>query len=307
MVYSEPFTGANYNNGSLPPFPVYQTSDMMESQCWYGDTSLAASGLSEVQMNATYDVTENTQTDALAGIFNQNPLPPLIHHMESKNYDSSVERSGLTFYGPQERSRNGGLDNLVQLSQWMPKEEPISFMDTDCQYAESPAFPVQPVNVNNTPVYLSALKGEADTSDVAPETLRSETRTNRERARGAESRRRYIVSQRVQALQALLPPALKDKRGNQESIVQDVIGHIKYLQLQLKELSRSRLGGDSSSGPSKFNEGQQPHEQLFVESLEENLESLLQENPAEAHKLFESKGLYAVPMAFSNALLCNKV
>lgn len=114
----------------------------------------------------------------------------------------------------------------------MPKEEPISFMDTDCQYAEvknsylpfpqptlayschvylilscilfifssvvdlvceithmqqSPAFPVQPVNVNNTPVYLSALKGEADTSDVAPETLRSETRTNRERARGAES------------------------------------------------------------------------------------------------------------------------
>lgn len=113
MVYSEPFTGANYNNGSLPPFPVYQTSDMMESQCWYGDTSLAASGLSEVQMNATYDVTENTQTDALAGIFNQNPLPPLIHHMESKNYDSSVERSGLTFYGPQERSRNGGLDNLV--------------------------------------------------------------------------------------------------------------------------------------------------------------------------------------------------
>lgn len=52
---------------------------------------------------------------------------------------------------------------------------------------QSPAFPVQPVNMNDTHVHLSKLKEEVDTSDVAPESLRSVTRTNRPQSRGAES------------------------------------------------------------------------------------------------------------------------
>ncbi|XP_021727848.1 uncharacterized protein LOC110694971 [Chenopodium quinoa] len=310
MVCSEqvPFSGADYYNGNLLPFPADQTSAMLDSQFWYGDTILAANGFSQVPMNAIHNATDVTQSDALAG-FNHIPLStdPFIDRLEVQNYDISAQRSSLPFYGTQESSRHGGLDNFV-LNQWMPKEEPISFMDMEWQQVESPAFPVQAANVNDTHEFLSNVKVEADTSDVAPVTLKSVSRTNRERSKEAETRRRLIISQRVQDLHDLLPATFKDKRGNQESIVNDVIGHIKYLQLQLKELSRSRLGGDSSSGPLKFDEGYghyQPHEQMFGESLDKILGSLLEENPVAAHNLFESKGLCMVPMASTDALSCN--
>ncbi|XP_021760157.1 uncharacterized protein LOC110724982 isoform X2 [Chenopodium quinoa] len=311
MVCSEqvPFSGADFYNGNLLPFPpADQTSAMMDSQFWYRDTILAANGFSQVPMNTIYNATDVTHSDALAGLTHI-PLStdPFIDHSEAQNYDISALRSSIPFYGPQESSGHGGLDNFV-LNQWMPKEEPISYMDMEWQQVESPVFPVQAGNVNDTHEFLSNVKVEADTSDVAPVTLRSVSRTNRERSKEAETRRRLIISQRVQDLHDLLPATFKDKRGNQESVVNDVIGHIKYLQLQLKELSRSRLGGDSSSGPLKFDEGYghyQSHEQMFGESLEEILGSLLEENPVAAHNLFESKGLCMVPMASTDALLCN--
>ncbi|KAL2933453.1 Transcription factor bHLH69 [Bienertia sinuspersici] len=272
MIHGEqpPFQGADYYNESLLPFSVDQTSDMTEDdQCCYGDTILAANGFSEVHMNAVYNATESTQTDASPDIFNHIPLmaEPLTDH----------------------------------LSHWTPKEETVSsgtYMNMEWQQAESGAFPFQAVNTNNTQEFQSYLKGEVDTSHVSPKSNRRSSRKTREQSRESESRRRNMLSQRVQALQELLPP-MKDKRNIQESTVQDAIGHIKYLQLQLKELSRSRLGGESSSGSLKFVEGYghyHPHEEMLDEPLEEVIGRLFEENPAAVHELLKKKGLYMLPL-----------
>lgn len=319
MVRSEqvPFFGADCYNGSPLSFPADATSDLMDSQCWYRDSILAASGFSQVQMNAMCNVTEITQTDVSPEPFNHIPLRTelLIDRFEVNNYESPIERSGFLQHGQQESSRHGGLNNVMS-NQWMrmPKVEPISsgsFMNVEWQQDElqhSPAFPLQAVNMNDTHEFQSNFMGEVDTSDVTSKSLSSMSTKFRERSREAESRRKFILKQRVQALQNLLPATLKGKRSSKESVVDDAIGHIKYLQLQVKEMSRSRLGCDSSSGPLRFIEGYghyQPHEQMFGESLEENFGSLLEENPSAAHKLLESKGLFMVPMASIDALPCN--
>lgn len=303
MTHGEqaPFSGADY----------YNAIDMMEDHYCYKDTIPAVSDFSEVQMNSIYNVTESTQINASAEVFNCIPLltEQLIGFLDVNNYCSSFERSGLTFYGPKDSSGVEGPDNYY-LSHWSPKEETVSsgtFMNMEWQHAESAAFQVEAVNTNNSHEFQSTMKEEVDTSDVSPTSLRM-SRNVRERSRETEYRRIYVVNQRVQALRELLPTMSKDKRNIQESTVQDAIDHIKYLQLQLKELTRSRLGGETSSDPLKFFEGYghyHPHGEMLDEPLEEILGNLFEENSAAASKLLESKGLYMLPMA-SDALLCTQ-
>ncbi|TXG63608.1 hypothetical protein EZV62_010602 [Acer yangbiense] len=122
---------------------------------------------------------------------------------------------------------------------------------------------------------------------------------SKQRAATTDRHRRMRIADRLVSLQELLPHSAE---GSQAAILDDIIDHIKFLQLQLKELSQSRLGGQPSSQPFIFLEGYGHYilgEQMTNEPLEEMMGKLLETNPAAATKLLESKGLYMRPVSLA--------
>ncbi|XP_044501486.1 transcription factor bHLH7-like isoform X2 [Mangifera indica] len=110
---------------------------------------------------------------------------------------------------------------------------------------------------------------------------------SRQRASAVDRERRVRISERIRALQEQLPNSVE---GSQATVMEDTIDYIKFLQLQLKELTRSRLGGQSASPPFVFLE-------MTNEPLEEMMGKLLEGNPSAASQLLESRGLYMMPMS----------
>ncbi|XP_010522703.1 PREDICTED: transcription factor bHLH82 [Tarenaya hassleriana] len=113
-----------------------------------------------------------------------------------------------------------------------------------------------------------------------------------------ERERKQRIEDNIKALQELLPNPVE---GTPESILNDVVAHVKLLQLQIKELSRSRLGGEPTSHPFISIEGYGHyihHEQMMNKPLEEIMAELIGDDPDAATCLLESKGLYLVPLAF---------
>ncbi|PQQ16848.1 uncharacterized protein Pyn_08843 [Prunus yedoensis var. nudiflora] len=93
--------------------------------------------------------------------------------------------------------------------------------------------------------------------------------------------------------------------GGQSFVVDDVIDHIKFLQLQIKDLCRSRLGGETITEPIIFREGYGHyfcHQKMLNEPLEEMMGKLLETNPMEASQLLENKDLLLLPMDYSEPL-----
>ncbi|XP_060181436.1 transcription factor bHLH7-like isoform X3 [Lycium barbarum] len=97
--------------------------------------------------------------------------------------------------------------------------------------------------------------------------------------------------------------ALSDKVGT-ASLMDEIIDNVKYLQFQMKDLSRSRLGGEPTSIPFVFLEGCGHYilDEQQIEPLEETMGKLLEVNPSMATQLLESKGLFVMPMALAEGL-----
>ncbi|XWS76433.1 hypothetical protein CRYUN_Cryun01aG0175800 [Craigia yunnanensis] len=122
------------------------------------------------------------------------------------------------------------------------------------------------------------------------------------RAAGSDRQRRLRIAESIKALQELLQNSAE---CCQATALDDIIDHVKFLQLQIKELSRSRLGGEPTSNPFVFLEGYGHyvlHEQMINEPLEEMMGKLLEINPSAANELLESKGLYMMPRALVDGL-----
>ncbi|EEF41731.1 transcription factor LRL1 [Ricinus communis] len=139
---------------------------------------------------------------------------------------------------------------------------------------------------------------------VSPSVFLSNPGSNpsRQRAISSDRRRRERIAERLKALQELLPHSVE---GSQIVVMDEIIDYVKYLQLQMKELSRSRLEGHLCSGPAHFLEGYHPyilHQQTMNEPLEETMAKLLKVNSSAATKFLESKGLFVMPMALADRL-----
>ncbi|MCD7448414.1 hypothetical protein HAX54_041905 [Datura stramonium] len=121
------------------------------------------------------------------------------------------------------------------------------------------------------------------------------------RAALSDRHRRMKIAERIEALGELFPCS---KQGGKASLMDEITDHIKYLQFQMKDLSRSRLGGEPSSIPFVFLEGCGHYilDEQQIESLEETMGKLLEVNPSIATELLESKGLFVMPMALAEGL-----
>ncbi|KAG2693633.1 hypothetical protein I3760_08G105000 [Carya illinoinensis] len=137
--------------------------------------------------------------------------------------------------------------------------------------------------------------GNVTTPGFPPKSLR------RKGAMATDRNRRLRIGERINALQDLLPYSAE---GGQASVLDDIIDYIKYLQLQIKDLSRSRLGGESSAEPLVFREGYGHYlsQQVLNEPLEEMVGKLLEENPIAAAQLLESKGFFIMPIDLAEGL-----
>ncbi|CAL9244905.1 unnamed protein product [Arabidopsis halleri] len=121
---------------------------------------------------------------------------------------------------------------------------------------------------------------------------------NKYRCYTNERERRQRIDDNIKALGKLLPHKVEE--DNPGLTLNAVVDHVKLLQLQMKELSRSRLGGELISHPMTFIEGYGHyihHEQTVTKSLEEVMEDMLTNDLDAAANLLESKGLYLMPLS----------
>ncbi|XP_047977774.1 transcription factor LRL1-like [Salvia hispanica] len=126
---------------------------------------------------------------------------------------------------------------------------------------------------------------------------------SRERSYATDRIRKLRISHWLDALQELVP---SPEGVGQAALLDGVIDHIKYLQYQMKDLCRNRLGGGSTSKSVIFLEGHGHYflqDQMLNGPLEEMIGELIRDNPSAATELLQSRGLIVLPMTFAEGLL----
>ncbi|KAI9119313.1 hypothetical protein K1719_009988 [Acacia pycnantha] len=130
---------------------------------------------------------------------------------------------------------------------------------------------------------------------------KSRSISSKQKATTTDRQRRQRIADNLKALHGLLPAP---SEGCSAYILDDIIDYVKYLQLQIKELSGRRLQGESTTMPLTFREGYGHYinQQMLNEPLEEMVGKLVEEDPAAAAQLLESKGLFMLPLSLAEDL-----
>ncbi|KAK6164710.1 hypothetical protein DH2020_001574 [Rehmannia glutinosa] len=149
-----------------------------------------------------------------------------------------------------------------------------------------------------------AFQAYSGSGPAAPKyTSESRRKRSREKAYAADRCRRLKISHWLDALKELVPHS---KEVGKAALLDDVIDHVKYLQYQVKDLCRSRLGGEPTSNSLIFLEGHGHYivqEQMLNGPLEQMMGKLIDVYPSAANDLLQSRGLIVMPMTFAEGLL----
>ncbi|KAG6504450.1 bHLH transcription factor RHL1-like isoform X2 [Zingiber officinale] len=127
----------------------------------------------------------------------------------------------------------------------------------------------------------------------------------------AERLRRERIAERMKALQELVPNANKTDKA---SMLDEIIDYVKFLQLQVKVLSMSRLGGAAAVAPlvaDMSSEGQSSAGRAVCaaggssDSLtvtEHQVAKLMEEDMGSAMQYLQGKGLCLMPISLASAI-----
>ncbi|KAL2645353.1 hypothetical protein R1flu_012940 [Riccia fluitans] len=133
----------------------------------------------------------------------------------------------------------------------------------------------------------------------------------------AERLRRERIAERMKALQELVPNSNKTDKA---SMLDEIIEYVKFLQLQVKVLSMSRLGGagavaplvadlPSEVGPSNYvnatlgrSNGAPGPSQDGLALTERQVARLMEEDMGSAMQYLQSKGLCLMPISLATAI-----
>ncbi|KAL5205603.1 hypothetical protein ABZP36_033812 [Zizania latifolia] len=124
----------------------------------------------------------------------------------------------------------------------------------------------------------------------------------------AERLRRERIAERMKALQELVPNANKSDKA---SMLDEIIDYVKFLQLQVKVLSMSRLGGAAAVAPlvadmsSEGRGGATAAAAAGNDSLtvtEKQVAKLMEEDMGTAMKYLQGKGLCLMPVSLASAI-----
>ncbi|KAG2694065.1 hypothetical protein I3760_08G123700 [Carya illinoinensis] len=129
----------------------------------------------------------------------------------------------------------------------------------------------------------------------------------------AERLRRERIAERMKALQELVPSANKTDRA---AMLDEIVDYVKFLRLQVKVLSMSRLGGAGavaqlvadvplSSVEGEGIEGatnQQAWEKWSNDGTEQQVVKLMEEDMGAAMQFLQSKALCIMPVSLASAI-----
>ncbi|TYI15917.1 hypothetical protein ES332_A08G220100v1 [Gossypium tomentosum] len=150
-----------------------------------------------------------------------------------------------------------------------------------------------------------------------PPTMRPRVRARRGQATDphsiAERLRRERIAERIRALQELVPSVNKTDRA---VMLDEIVDYVKFLRLQVKVLSMSRLGGagavaplvtdiplssvEDKSGDSGRN--QPAWEKWSNDGTERQVAKLMEENVGAAMQFLQSKALCIMPISLATAI-----
>ncbi|MCO5568406.1 hypothetical protein L7F22_022105 [Adiantum nelumboides] len=134
----------------------------------------------------------------------------------------------------------------------------------------------------------------------------------------AERLRRERIADRMKALQELVPNSNKTDKA---SMLDEIIEYVKFLQLQVKVLSMSRLGGAAAVAPLVADlpaEGKSSlaaavlgqnvgFPQDVMATAEQEVASLMEEDMGSAMQFLQSKGLCLMPISLATAISSTSV
>ncbi|XP_022888150.1 transcription factor bHLH66-like [Olea europaea var. sylvestris] len=127
----------------------------------------------------------------------------------------------------------------------------------------------------------------------------------------AERLRRERIAERMKALQELVPNANKTDKA---SMLDEIIDYVKFLQLQVKVLSMSRLGGAAAVAPlvaDMSSEGRSSNGIQTASSSDNNetmtvtehqVAKLMEEDMGTAMQYLQGKGLCLMPISLATAI-----
>ncbi|KAH6772340.1 LJRHL1-like 1 [Perilla frutescens var. frutescens] len=124
----------------------------------------------------------------------------------------------------------------------------------------------------------------------------------------AERLRRERIAERMKSLQELVPNANKTDKA---SMLDEIIDYVKFLQLQVKVLSMSRLGGAAAVAPlvaeGRSGNGMQAaaaaaNNKEGMAVTEQQVAKLLEEDMGSAMQYLQGKGLCLMPISLATAI-----
>ncbi|KAI5079907.1 hypothetical protein GOP47_0005386 [Adiantum capillus-veneris] len=193
---------------------------------------------------------------------------------------------------------------------------PSQMMQTDAQQLHQQIQGGQPVLVPLFGTHTGVAQPQGAAAVVAG-TARPRVRARRGQATDphsiAERLRRERIAERMKALQELVPNANKTDKA---SMLDEIIDYVKFLQLQVKVLSMSRLGGAGAVAPliADFSaEGQNNHAATLSSSAfqdgmvvaERQVARLMEEDMGSAMQFLQAKGLCLMPVSLASVISTN--
>ncbi|KAL8166644.1 hypothetical protein V2J09_008143 [Rumex salicifolius] len=129
----------------------------------------------------------------------------------------------------------------------------------------------------------------------------------------AERQRRERIAERMKALQELVPSCNKTDRA---AMLDEIVDYVKFLRLQVKVLSMSRLGGAGAvaqlvadvpppiaeGGEGGMEGGQPVWDRWSNDGTEQQVAKLMEEDIGSAMQFLQSKELCIMPMTLASAL-----
>ncbi|KAK8496409.1 hypothetical protein V6N13_045964 [Hibiscus sabdariffa] len=150
-----------------------------------------------------------------------------------------------------------------------------------------------------------------------PPTMRPRVRARRGQATDphsiAERLRRERITERIRALQELVPSVNKTDRA---VMLDEIVDYVKFLRLQVKVLSMSRLGGAGAVAPlvtdipissveyesGEGGRSQPAWEKWSNDGTEQQVAKLMEENVGAAMQFLQSKSLCIMPVSLATAI-----
>ncbi|KAI3995709.1 hypothetical protein MKX01_020782 [Papaver californicum] len=229
--------------------------------------------------------------------------------------EESSTTSGMGHASSSTDNRGGGLGSSAHMTSLFPSA--FGGHHVQQQQQQHSVRPTQqPHQVHQQPFHGQPTPGAAGTVQHPP-AIRPRVRARRGQATDphsiAERLRRERIAERMKALQELVPSSNKTDRA---AMLDEIVDYVKFLRLQVKVLSMSRLGGAGavaqlvadtplSSVEEEASDGgsnRQAWEKWSTDGTEHQVAKLMAEDVGAAMQLLQSKALCIMPISLASAI-----